>query len=102
MGRRRRLPYLSAIADHVVERETDDAAEGLGVEQDDRGRDPDLERQARVRQDAAETADPLMQLAALDPSERYMALSSSRGDGEQITAASTGVPGRGRRRLSTG
>lgn len=45
---------LSAIADHVVEREADDAAEGLGVEQDDGGGDPDLERQARVRQDAAE------------------------------------------------
>jgi hypothetical protein len=40
---------LVAVAGHVLDREADDAAEGLGVEQDDGGRSADLERQVRVR-----------------------------------------------------
>ena len=51
---------LVALADHVVEGEADDAAERLGVEQDDGGRDPGPQRQVVAGQDAAEQVQSLV------------------------------------------
>jgi hypothetical protein len=50
---------LVAVADHVVEGEADDTAEGLRVEQDEGGRDPGPEREVMGRQDTAELAHAL-------------------------------------------
>jgi hypothetical protein len=49
-----------AVLDDVVDGEADDAAEGLGVEQDDGGRELGLRRQVAVVQEVAKQADPLV------------------------------------------
>lgn len=55
---------LVTVADHVVGGEADDAAEWLGVEQHDRGRDSRTQRVMVLGQDAADQVGPARAAAA--------------------------------------
>ena len=53
---------LIAVMDYVVDGQADDPAEGLGVEQDDDGRDPGPQRQVAAGEEVAEQVQSLVLL----------------------------------------